>query len=143
MAPGEEKQILFTLGKRSFAYYEERIHDWYVESGDFTVLIGTSSEDLPLSAVVSVKGTAKIPFIIADTTTCGDVWNYAENPVIMDNLTKKINITGSDDNETLGISTNEFSRAMMDGMPLHSLPNFCKITGKDIDDVVAQLKSKK
>ncbi|HZJ83593.1 MAG TPA: glycoside hydrolase family 3 C-terminal domain-containing protein, partial [Clostridia bacterium] len=35
LEPGEEKTIVFTLGKRAFAYYNEDIGDWYVEEGDF------------------------------------------------------------------------------------------------------------
>ena len=40
LAPGETKNVAFTLDKRAFAYYSVKIHDWHVESGEFDILIG-------------------------------------------------------------------------------------------------------
>jgi beta-glucosidase len=59
LAPGEETTVTLTLDKRSFAYYNVNIHDWHVETGKFTILVGPSSRDLPLSAEVTVESTAK------------------------------------------------------------------------------------
>ena len=38
--------MTFELDWRAFAYYEPKIGDWYVESGEFDILIGKSSEDI-------------------------------------------------------------------------------------------------
>ena len=54
---GEEKEVSLTLDKRSFAYYNVNIHDWHIESGDFKVLVGASSADIKLEAVVNVVST--------------------------------------------------------------------------------------
>lgn len=54
---GEEKEVSFTLSKRAFAYYNININDWHVESGDFEILIGASSRDIRLTAVVGVKSS--------------------------------------------------------------------------------------
>ena len=59
--PGESRDVSFTLGKRAFAYWNTRIHDWYVESGDFTIEIGQSSRRIEVSAVVQVETTAQLP----------------------------------------------------------------------------------
>ena len=58
--PGEEKELTFTLNKRSFAYYNLDINDYYVESGEFEILIGSSSQDIRLSKTVRVNSTTKI-----------------------------------------------------------------------------------
>ena len=42
LAPGEKKTVTFILDKRAFAYYSVRIHDWYVETGAFDIMIGAS-----------------------------------------------------------------------------------------------------
>ena len=61
LQPGESRDVTFTLGKRAFAYWNTRIHDWYVESGDFAIEIGQSSRHIDLSATVQVESTARLP----------------------------------------------------------------------------------
>ena len=61
LQPGESKEVTFTLGKRAFAYWNTQLHDWYVESGDFTIEIGQSSRRIEVSAVVQVETTAQLP----------------------------------------------------------------------------------
>lgn len=60
---GEEKVIELVLSKRAFAYYNVNIRDWHVESGDFEILVGSSSRDIRLKAKVAVESTvdAEIP----------------------------------------------------------------------------------
>lgn len=57
LAPGETKTVRFELGKRAFAYWNTQLHDWYVESGLFTIEIGRSSRDIVLSEDVVVEST--------------------------------------------------------------------------------------
>lgn len=52
---GEEKTVSFELSRRAFAYYNININDWYVESGDFEILIGASSRDIRLTAKVEAE----------------------------------------------------------------------------------------
>ena len=59
LAPGEEKEVCFTLDKRAFAYYNVNIHDWHVESGKFSLLVGASSRDIRLTAEVQVASTVE------------------------------------------------------------------------------------
>ncbi len=60
---GEEKEVSVTLDKRAFAYYNVKLQDWHVESGDFKILVGASSRDIKLEANVYVQSTveAEIP----------------------------------------------------------------------------------
>lgn len=60
---GKEKEVSVTLGKRAFAYYNTNIGDWHVETGEFAVLVGSSSRDIRLEATVNVISTveAEIP----------------------------------------------------------------------------------
>ena len=72
LEPGETKTVTFALSKRAFAYYEPKVHDFYVEPGDFLVEIGRSSRDIVLSEKVTVTGT----YLLAD--------HYDENSLIGD-----------------------------------------------------------
>jgi len=49
LAPGESKEVTFSLNDRSFAIWNE---GWVIPGGTYTVLAGGSSENLPLSATV-------------------------------------------------------------------------------------------
>ncbi|MCD7827757.1 MAG: glycoside hydrolase family 3 C-terminal domain-containing protein [Clostridiales bacterium] len=54
LEPDEEKEIEIELDKRSFAFYNTAIHDWYIEGGEFEILVGASSRDIRLTAKVTV-----------------------------------------------------------------------------------------
>lgn len=53
---GETKKVSLVLNDRSFAYYNVNAKDWSVISGEYEILVGSSSRDLHLSATVQVKG---------------------------------------------------------------------------------------
>ena len=59
LEPQETKEVSFTLSKRAFAYYNVDISDWHVQSGEFNILIGSNSRDLPLSTQITVKSSAE------------------------------------------------------------------------------------
>ncbi len=74
LAPGESKDVSFTLDKRSFAFWNSEIHDWYVETGKFNIEVGRSSRDIAACSSVTVTSTAKVPH------------HYDENSIFMDIL---------------------------------------------------------
>ncbi len=59
LAAGEEKEVSFTLDKRAFAFFNINTNDWFVESGDFVIGVGASSEDIRIAAQVYVEGTVE------------------------------------------------------------------------------------
>lgn len=52
---GETAEVTMTLDRRCFAYWDDEIHDWRVDSGKFTVIAGGSSDNCPLTAAVNIK----------------------------------------------------------------------------------------
>lgn len=54
---GQEKEVVFELGKRAFAYWNVNLKDWHVESGVYQILVGSSSQDIHLQAEVEVLST--------------------------------------------------------------------------------------
>jgi beta-glucosidase len=47
--------VRFELSGRGFAYYDSARKTWYIESGDFEILVGSSSDDVRAKAVVSIE----------------------------------------------------------------------------------------
>lgn len=52
---GEEKTMEFELSKDAFAFYNPESHAWEVESGEFEILIGSSSVDIREKIVIQIK----------------------------------------------------------------------------------------
>lgn len=71
--PGEEKTLTFMLGFRDFAYYEEDIMDWFVETGDFEILVGRSSREICLKETIRVTGTKTLPKKYDRHSTMGEL----------------------------------------------------------------------
>lgn len=55
LEPGESKTVSFALNDRSFAVWAD---GWQVPAGEYTVLVGPSSAELPLRAAVKKEGAA-------------------------------------------------------------------------------------
>jgi len=54
LAAGEEKNLSFSLDKRAFSYFDPK-QGWVVEPGEFTIMAGSSSDDVRLSKNVYYK----------------------------------------------------------------------------------------
>lgn len=48
LKPGENKRVTLTLNRRAFSFYDVKKGDWSAEPGEFTVLVGASSDDIRL-----------------------------------------------------------------------------------------------
>jgi beta-glucosidase len=46
---GESRHVTITLDRRAFAYYNVEKHDWTVDAGEFSVSVGSSSEQIELT----------------------------------------------------------------------------------------------
>ena len=52
LEPSETKTVTFTLDKEAFWYFDTSKNAWFVEPGDFEILVGSSSRDIRLSAAL-------------------------------------------------------------------------------------------
>lgn len=55
LQPGESGNVTVELNDRSFAYWSDEIHDWFVEAGKYVIEAAASSRDIRLSADVNVE----------------------------------------------------------------------------------------
>jgi beta-glucosidase len=51
---GESKCVSLSLNARSFAFYSTALDKWYVENGEFEILVGASSRDIRLSETIEI-----------------------------------------------------------------------------------------
>ena len=128
LEPGETKTVTFTLSKRAFAYWNVKLHDWFVESGAFTVEIGRSSRDIALSAEVYVEGTQTVPMTVTPDTIYLDLMkNEKARRVLAPMLEKKRlldNENGSSSEAAAEAITDEMNEAMFLYSPLRAMVSF-------------------
>jgi beta-glucosidase len=58
---GESRRVTITLDARAFAFYRPQAQHWLVEAGSFTLRMGLSSADLPLTGVINRNATLMLP----------------------------------------------------------------------------------
>lgn len=124
--PGESKTVTFKLCRRAFSYYETKISDWYAESGEYGILIGSSSRDIRLCGAVTVK-SAPLPVKFTLNSTLGDLMaaNVPSEMIspLSDAFFGGAN-SGDAENSTLGAGTAEMMMNMMRDMPIRALVSF-------------------
>lgn len=145
LEPKETKTITMELNGRAFAYYHVGIHDWYVESGEYEILIGSSSRDIRLHYTIRITGTKEIPFVADETTTCEDVALFAKDTAPLDHMLRISGFaehTSNVDDESMGAGTEELMKNMFSGTPLHSILSFSgdELTYEDIQETIRKLK---
>ena len=130
LQPGESKEVAFTLDKRSFAYWNQEIHDWHVESGVFTVEAGASSRDLPLKAEVTVESTVELPRRYTLDSIFMDIMaDPKAKEIMMPVIRKTMEIFGNEESSGGSEAAKEavsedMTMAMMNYMPLRGAFSF-------------------
>lgn len=142
LQPGGEKEVQFVLDKRSFAYYEEKIHDWYVETGEYAVEIGASSRDIRLEGSVQVQGTVEIPMTFTYESAVGDLLGTAKGRAFLEQMTAQSNQKAiQEDTEAMGEGSAKMAQRMMFEMPLRSIVSFGRMTMEQLDGLLAMLNA--
>jgi beta-glucosidase len=55
LKPGETRRVMLTLDRRAFSYYDVQGKDWKAEPGEFTILVGGSSDNTPLKSTFTLN----------------------------------------------------------------------------------------
>lgn len=139
LEPGEEKEVEFELDKRAFAYFNMDIKDWYVETGEFEILIGKSSRDIVLKDTIYVKSTVEIKRKYHKNSTIGDIIEdpYAEEifkPIIQQIIERSPLKDAPEDLYQMFVN-------MMRYMPLRNLLSFGggQFTEEMLDELIRKL----
>lgn len=131
LQPGEEKIVTFELNKRAFAYYDVKLKDWDVESGDFEILIGKSSRDIVLKESVYVKSSITAKKTYTRNSTIGDLMDNPKGMEIISQMMKQFAPQGDSENGS------DMFEAMMKDMPIRVLSTFSG--GEFSDDMIDNL----
>jgi beta-glucosidase len=57
LQPGETRRVEIALDRFSTAYWDQELHLWVCEKGQYRILIGSSSHKVPLEGVLDVEET--------------------------------------------------------------------------------------
>jgi beta-glucosidase len=141
LQPGEEKTITFLLDKRAFAYYNVELKDWYVESGDFEILIGKSSKDIVLMDTLYVQSCVPIIKPVHRNTTIGDLLTDPILAPLAQQMLAKMNEGNPLASAELEGEASEMMAAMMKYMPLRAMANFSQggLTEEMLTELIQQL----
>ena len=135
--PGEEKKVAFVLDKRSFAYYNTDISDWYTEYGKYNILVGSSSRDIRLRTCVYVAPTNKIRVEYTLNSTGGDVMSTEMGKELFKEFLKEVNAGINSDSDK-----SEGELSMYNELPLRAIVSFSdneNITREKLSQFVKRL----
>ena len=146
LRPGESREVTFTLDKRSFACWNSQIHDWHVETGDFTIEVGASSRDLPLKGTVRVESTVELPrHYTMDSIFMDIMADPKAKEVMMPLIRRTMEIfsheeNGSNSEAAKEAVTEDMTMAMMQYMPLRGVFSFGGgVSAEQADEMLRQL----
>ena len=146
LRPGESREVTFTLDKRSFACWNSQIHDWHVETGDFTIEVGASSRDLPLKGTVRVESTVELPrHYTMDSIFMDIMADPKAKEVMMPLIRRTMEIfsheeNGSNSEAAKEAVTEDMTMAMMQYMPLRGVFSFGGgVSAEQTDEMLRQL----
>jgi beta-glucosidase len=147
LQPGEKTTVTMTLDKRSFAYYNVQLKDWHVESGQYEILIGRSSEDIALRDTLNVESTVKVKTKVDRSTLLADLMNDPDRAPVVQGLIQSFqsgmgaSMDSDSMKDAMGEGTGEMFAEMMKYMPLRAMVSFSQgaFTDEMLDGLLAQL----
>ncbi|MBS4197034.1 beta-glucosidase family protein [Lederbergia citri] len=123
LQPGEEKSVTITLDKRSFAYYDVDLKDWHVQSGEFEIIVGGSSDRISHVKTVHVESSKVIRKRAHRNTTLGELMDDPATAAIVQQIMAGMAEQGGMAN-AMQEEPNDMMLAMMKYVPLRALVNF-------------------
>ena len=144
--PGETKTVTMELNKRSFAWYNADFHDWFVASGNYEIMVGTSSRDILLKETLHLNSSQEILMHIHMNTTLGELLRNPKTAEMAKELTTRYlsGMNGDEKAESKAASeaiTEEMTIAMTDSMPLRALMSFGGFSREELEEIIEKLNS--
>lgn len=134
---GESREITFTLTRRDFSYWEEKIEDWYVEKGRYIIEVGFSSRNIVLTRPIELY-SEPLPLIVDEATTVGEVMKHNKLDRLGEYASALIStLDGSDVNTVL---KGEAAEGMITGCPLHSIYSYGDVPDGTLDLIEEALR---
>ncbi|MGN8767565.1 glycoside hydrolase family 3 C-terminal domain-containing protein [Blautia massiliensis (ex Liu et al. 2021)] len=143
--PGETKTVTMELDKRSFAWYNTELHDWFAASGEYKLLVGTSSRDIHLEGRIHLNSSQELPMHVHMNTTLGELFRNPKTSETAKELIAKyisaMNVGEESSSEAASEAiTEEMTEAMTDSMPLRALVSFGGYSREELTEIIEKLK---
>lgn len=137
LQPGESKDVQFTLDKRSLAYYEPELHDFYAESGTYQICVGASSRDLRLTGSLEWQAAQPLPVHFTAASTLKQVMTHPVGAAIIGPILQRMasaagGATGKKDDDASSLS-------IMMGIQLNTLIDFHVLTEEQLNGILGQI----
>ena len=142
--PGETKTVTMELDKRSFAWYNTELHDWFAASDEYKLLVGTSSRDIHLEGRIHLNSSQELPMHVHMNTTLGELFRNPKTSETAKELTAKyisaMNVGEESSSEAASEAiTEEMTEAMTDSMPLRALVSFGGYSREELTEIIEKL----
>jgi beta-glucosidase len=132
LAPGESKDVSFTLNKRDFSYYSKVYDRWLAESGKFEILVGSSSRDIRLKGSLNLSNTEKLNYKMTEFSFFSEFWTNPQlKPLLIAFMPKWIKAMTPEGKPVEEAKIEDF----LQQQPLIKFPYF---TGGEVDDQKVQ-----
>ena len=146
LQPGESREVTFTLDKRAFAYWNTELHDWHVETGEFTIEVGQSSRAIEACATVTVESTVALKkHYTADSIfmdIMADPKAAAAVAPLLEGMRQAFAPSESSEGAASEAIGEEMSMAMLNYMPLRGVVSFGgALTAEQLDALVAVMNA--
>ena len=148
LQPQEEKIVEMELDKRSFAWYNTQIHDWYAASGEYEILAAASSRDIRLKKTVYVESTTELPIHVHMNTTIGELLENPRTKAVIEGMTDSLiqhmgGSSGDEEEESAASEaiSKEMSLKMMENSPLRTLRSFMGMSTGEIQELIVKLQA--
>lgn len=142
--PGETKTVIFTVDKRSLAWYNTEIQDWYAASGAYELLIAASSQDVRLTKTIQWKSTQVLPLHLHMNSTLGELQADERSRDFGIELKLKMNALfglGSSEDSTDAVSS-EMGDAIAFSIPVRNAVGFGLCTKEELQKKLDELNQK-
>jgi hypothetical protein len=113
----ETATIRVTVKRGDLAYWDVRVDEWIVESGDYTFAVGASSRDIRGTAVISIEGDpVRLPLSF-DSTMAEVFADPIAGPVVTQAIAE---LSAGIDLESMGQALGSDIQKMMASMPVRA-----------------------
>lgn len=132
------------LDKRSFAWYNTELCDWYAATGEYEIMAAASSRDVRLTKTVRVHASRELPLRVHMNTTISELFENAGTREVIGQMAEILMAHMGGTTEDQGSAaaeaiTPEMSLKMMENAPLRSLRSFMGMTTQEIEELIVKL----
>jgi len=130
---GEERTVSFQLEKRDFTYYHAYRHDWVVNPGKFDILVGSSSQDLPLRQTIEVEVTKQDCAPLTRDSLLKEFKNHPKGKAFYPQLAEAFGLGNP-------VEADMAVRAFLDDMPVYKVCAFSegRFTEERLNQILQQ-----